>query len=212
MVDHEEIEEAQWVDRYVLGTLSEADQQQFSDHFMNCPHCLEELELAEAFQRDLKIVTAEEAGKNLRLAGLLALWLRGRLTAAALIAAAVLAVFLGISYNQPGALPRVPTIDLESPVRGAAAAATRLDFAGADSLVLTRQVMFAPYQRFQITLLDGAGKELYRDQDLVRDGTVSVRLTRAMLDRGGEYRLRLAIAEEGGAFTPFADYQLSYRP
>jgi hypothetical protein len=73
-MDHEYIQEHQWVDRYVQGRLSEAEADLFEDHYLTCEECLQRLRIAEKFQRGFRQVAAEEAAG----VGILAAFLRSR--------------------------------------------------------------------------------------------------------------------------------------
>jgi hypothetical protein len=92
-MDHQYIEGQNLPDRYLQGTLSAAERARFEEHFIDCPECLDRLELTEDFRGALRTVAAERAATPLVHArpGLRA-WLGampgGR--SAALLAAAVL--------------------------------------------------------------------------------------------------------------------------
>ncbi len=92
-MDHVTIEESNVVERYLLGQLAAADAARFEEHYLDCPDCLEQLELSKRLCQGLKEVAAEE---ETRLAGAAVLaWLlrRGRGLQATL-AAALLAVVI----------------------------------------------------------------------------------------------------------------------
>jgi hypothetical protein len=94
-MDHAYIESNGLVERYHQGLLPPEEEARFEEHFVGCPECTEQLELARGFQRGLKTMAAEDAARAMVGAGLLA-WLarRGRLAqwgmALALIIAALL--------------------------------------------------------------------------------------------------------------------------
>ena len=60
-MDHSLIDREQIVDRYLLGTLSEDQVEQFEDHYFGCASCLDQLEAARKMQRAVKHLAAEEA-------------------------------------------------------------------------------------------------------------------------------------------------------
>ncbi|HEY7213020.1 MAG TPA: zf-HC2 domain-containing protein [Thermoanaerobaculia bacterium] len=91
-MDHTYIEENDLVERYHRGLLPPEEEARFEEHFVTCPECMEQLELARGFQRGLQAAAAEDAAKAVVQAGVFA-WLarRGRLAQWGL-ALAVLAV------------------------------------------------------------------------------------------------------------------------
>ena len=100
-MDHAYIESNGLVERYHRGLLPPDEEARFEEHFVDCPQCTEQLELARGFQRGLKTMAAEDAARAMVGAGLFA-WLarRGRLAqwgtalAALLVAAALPALWL----------------------------------------------------------------------------------------------------------------------
>jgi hypothetical protein len=100
-MDHLEIESNGLVERYHRGLLPPDEEARFEEHFVECPACMEQLELARGLQRGLKVLAAEEAARVVVGAGLFA-WLarRGRLAqwgmalAALLVAAGLPALWL----------------------------------------------------------------------------------------------------------------------
>jgi hypothetical protein len=98
-MDHSYIESNSLVERYRRGQLPPDEEARFEEHFVECPECMEQLELARGFQQGLKTLVAEEAARAVVSAGLFA-WLarRGRLARwsvplAALAVAAALPAF-----------------------------------------------------------------------------------------------------------------------
>lgn len=99
-MDHSCIETHGLVERYHQGLLPPDEEARFEEHFVECPACMEQLELARGFQKGLKTMAAEDAAQVIVSAGLFA-WLarRGRLAqwgmaAALLVAAALPALWL----------------------------------------------------------------------------------------------------------------------
>jgi hypothetical protein len=60
-MDHDYIEEHQVVDRYMMGSLTEAEADLFEDHYLTCDECLRSLDLAQKFRSGFQQVAAEEA-------------------------------------------------------------------------------------------------------------------------------------------------------
>jgi hypothetical protein len=100
-MDHSYIAEQGLVERYHRGLLPPEEEARFEEHFVACPECMEQLELARGFQQGIKALAAEDAARTVVAAGLFA-WLarRGRLAqwglalAALLVAAGLPALWL----------------------------------------------------------------------------------------------------------------------
>jgi hypothetical protein len=60
-MDHTYIEENQVAERYVAGTLPEAERERFEDHYLSCQECLDRLEVAESLQRGFKRMAGQDA-------------------------------------------------------------------------------------------------------------------------------------------------------
>lgn len=92
-MDHTYIAENGLVERYHQGLLPPDEEARFEEHFVACPQCTEQLELARGFQRGLKAMVAEDTRTALVQAGLFA-WLarRGRLAQWGLALAALLII------------------------------------------------------------------------------------------------------------------------
>ena len=80
LMDHAYIETNGLVERYHQGLLPPEEEARFEEHFVECPACMEQLELARGFRKGLKTLAAEDAARAVVSAGLFA-WLarRGRL-------------------------------------------------------------------------------------------------------------------------------------
>lgn len=63
-MDHREIEDEQWIERYVMQRLDAEETERFEEHYLTCSRCLGQLELAERFQRALRDVATEEIGRR----------------------------------------------------------------------------------------------------------------------------------------------------
>src|SRR5882762_8203523 len=59
LMDHGYIEEHQIVSQYAMGKLDPADRVEFEEHLVDCPQCLNELELTDDFRHTLRRVVAE---------------------------------------------------------------------------------------------------------------------------------------------------------
>jgi len=59
MMDHAEAEKGYAVEQYLLGQLSEAEQDRFEEHFFSCQTCAEDVKAGTAFLANLRSVFAE---------------------------------------------------------------------------------------------------------------------------------------------------------
>ena len=78
-MNHTTIENQQIPERYVMGRLAKDEAEAFEAHFMTCDQCLEALELATAFHRDMNVIPAQDMEKAIKI-GLLAWFLKQRTT------------------------------------------------------------------------------------------------------------------------------------
>jgi hypothetical protein len=90
-MDHSHIEEQGLIARYHQGLLAPEEEASFEEHFLACPECMEQLEIARGFQKGIKTLAAEDAARVVLAAGLFG-WLarRGRLAQWGLALAALL--------------------------------------------------------------------------------------------------------------------------
>ncbi len=76
-MDHRAIEENNVVERYLMGGLTTVEVASFEDHYLDCPECLDRLELSRRLHQGLREVAAEEGTKVLAASAFIA-WLQGR--------------------------------------------------------------------------------------------------------------------------------------
>ncbi|HSS48222.1 MAG TPA: zf-HC2 domain-containing protein [Thermoanaerobaculia bacterium] len=98
-MDHDYIAANGLVERYRQGTLQPDEEARFEEHFLGCPECTQQLELARGFRSGLKTMVAEDVARAAAVqavvqAGLFA-WLarRGRAAQWGVALAALLVVF-----------------------------------------------------------------------------------------------------------------------
>jgi hypothetical protein len=53
-MQHSEIERDSLIDRYVRNTLRDAERRSFEEHFLDCPQCLEQLEIASSLRQAIR--------------------------------------------------------------------------------------------------------------------------------------------------------------
>lgn len=59
-MNHDYIKEFNLIDQYVLGKLSTDEAEKFEDHFIDCPECVEQLNITRKFIQDLKGLAVQE--------------------------------------------------------------------------------------------------------------------------------------------------------
>jgi anti-sigma factor RsiW len=60
-MEHSFIEEHNQIDSYVRGTMPVAERTAFEEHFLDCPDCLQQLEVARSLREAIRIAIAEMA-------------------------------------------------------------------------------------------------------------------------------------------------------
>lgn len=59
-MNHDYIKEFNLIDQYVLGKLAADEAEEFEDHFIDCPECVEQLNITRSFIEDLKGLAIQE--------------------------------------------------------------------------------------------------------------------------------------------------------
>jgi anti-sigma factor RsiW len=77
-MEHSFIEAHNQIDRYVRGTMPVAERTAFEEHFLDCPNCLQQLEVARNLSGAIRIAIAEMAPSAEPVGGASgSSWLRG---------------------------------------------------------------------------------------------------------------------------------------
>ena len=213
MKDHEYIESNQIIDRYVMGKLTDDENQWFSNHFMSCPDCIEQLDLAEAFQRDLKTVVAHDATKAVVHTGLLVRLAsaRGMVT----LACAALILF-GFSFTLKNlSVPEFESYDLLSVSRNnQEVEAMVIALSAHPNIILQKDLMMAEDEAdasFKMTLLGDTGEAVMTHTQKITNGKALVVLESATL-MPGNYKCRVEITRDGAAYELYGEYPLTMKP
>src|ERR1051326_4161017 len=59
-MNHDYIKEFNLIDQYALGKLAADEAEEFEDHFIDCPECVEQLNITRSFIQDLKELAIQE--------------------------------------------------------------------------------------------------------------------------------------------------------
>ena len=225
--DHQALEEANLVERYLMGKLSAAEVELFEEHYLDCDECLEKLELSKRLYQGLQEVAAEEVPRAVAQTALLA-WLlrRGRTFQSALVLGLLAVVILPWAFLMPemsrlrgeqkrlsgelgGAFApqlQTPAFSL-SPKRSGPEEepSTRVTLGAAHEwVVLTLQL--PPTQTpasYRVRLLQAEGTSLWQGGPFEPDasGRVTLRVHSSWLE-AATYHLELVAAREGGDEPP----------
>lgn len=228
-MDHATIEAENWVERHLLGQLSAEEAARFEEHYLDCPECLEQLELTRRLQIGLREIAAEEAARTLTVSAVLA-GITGLLRRPALRVALGLGLLVAIGLPWALLLPArsererlqeeliqaqapqggLPIVRL-SPERSAPGeeASTRITVHEGDpGFVLALEPPPGEAQSYRVRLLEPGGKLLWQSGPLSPDagGRVTVSLHSSWLT-GERYAVELDALPPGeapGTATRFA--------
>jgi hypothetical protein len=59
-MDHSYIDENNLIDRYVRGTMPSPDRAAFEEHFLDCPQCLDQIEVARSLRTAIRAAAADQ--------------------------------------------------------------------------------------------------------------------------------------------------------
>jgi hypothetical protein len=62
-MDHEQINQFDLIDRYLMGKLPSEESASFEEHFVDCPQCVAQLQITKSFMRDFRSVAAGQASQ-----------------------------------------------------------------------------------------------------------------------------------------------------
>lgn len=182
----DEIDTNNLVDRYVQNRLTPEERARFEDSFMANPELLDELELASAFQADVKKAAAEDL-QQVAKASLLASLLNSRALNAVL---AVALIFLVLTVNtEPPEMVVGAAASLES-VRSDDRFANRITLAqGSNALTLT-QTVDGGYDQYRVIILSEDGQELNSQTVTTTDDVLVITLMGRAV-RSGKYLMQI---------------------
>lgn len=230
-MDHSFIEETNQVDRYVRGTMSPAERAAFEEHFLDCPECLEQLEIARSLRESLRSAAAELASSSERAAEPKRWWRRHWLTAGAFAGLAAtsftsLAVYrklertrgqldrtqLAYSRERDGASEMLrnsePLVYAMSLSRGAAAAPAPVAIPRSPRwVVFSIQTDASQYRRYRAILRNESGQPVFQKDDLAPSSpdTITIAVLSSALKIGG-YTLSLEGQDPSGRYQPVSSF------
>jgi len=238
-MDHAQIEENNLIDRYVRGTMPVDLRAAFEEHFLDCPECLEQLDLAGSLREGLRLSAADLAASAVprRDAPFGARWRKlvaWRWTPAIAAACLVLAATpswvlfrelasvkrelardqtaLGVARRMmEGAERAGAAVYILNPVRGESAPARIAVPAATQWTVLTLESDFTRFATYRTTLRNDRGQIVWHN-DRLRPSSpdaIGILLSPAVLARPGAYRLIVEGEDSQGSYLPVATFPLS---
>jgi hypothetical protein len=221
-MEHSFIEKNDLIDRYVRGTMPPAERSEFEEHFLDCPECLEQLDLARSFREGIKVVAAQAAVVPMaEPRPSRSRWFSWRpaaaLAAAVLLVSTIPSVVLYRSLEQerhradelanaPVLPPAVYTL---SQTRGVQVARTIKIPVPGRWILLSLEVDASGYHDYRAVLHDSVGQAVWTSGSLeaAAPDSVGVALPSQIL-RPGEFVLALEGRAENGGYVSVANFPL----
>lgn len=209
MLDHQYLEDNQIIDRYVMGKLSETEQEQFAEHFLDCAQCLDQLELAESFQKDLQAAVAQGLTQQVQQGILVRLFRSKIASGVGLLAAAALIMMFILPSSHPDSL----RITLESSSRGTdlAQGPVSLQFSKkVPEYTLVKKVILSKQEQetalYKAEIRNAVGGLVYSHESHLSDNEIQLKLESLPT---GSYRLSLTLARDGIDFQAYESFDLN---
>lgn len=225
-MDHVTIAEKNVAERYLMGKLSASEEARFVEHYLDCPECLDQLELTRRLYAGLQEIAAEEGARTAVRSALLS-WLlgRGRVLQVALVAGLLATIALPWAWLGSRAAkiaderqrfageltaalaPQAGTLIYSlSPERSTSSAEpnTRITLAAAPEWVLL-VVQLPPNPSpadYRVRLLKTSGETLWQSERLAPDaaGRITFSVHSTWLEPA-DYTVELEAFEAGVAIT-----------
>lgn len=233
-MDHSYIEGAGLIDRYVTGRLPVEERVAFEEHFLDCPECLDHLEIARSFMEGVKITAAEAVERpgvaKPSLGALFGTWFGARpswrmLGLAAAACLFVLAVPIAVLVQQ---LERArselglmkiaanrqagPAVFVLNEVRGLDTAQTgpanRITIPKSPRwIVFAMERDFSQYRTYRVALQSRDGKTVWQQDNIAASSpdALGVSLPSTILS-AGDYTVSLAALTPVDQVVPLAKY------
>ncbi|MBB5343458.1 hypothetical protein [Tunturibacter empetritectus] len=213
-MDHEGSVKSQAVERYLLGDMPAASQEDFAAHFFSCTECAEDLKMTSLFLDVTRTVIKEDkiVGQASVKKSPLSRWRSARYAIAASVACLSFMLYQNLvviprlkTAAAPQAVEVFPITNAES--RGGAQTAIS-PVAGKPYLLLVDIPPHDERYRIRFVISNAAGVEVFADEvpDKIAQNTVPFLISPWILIRG-EYSLQiLGRSEEKDSFTTVARY------
>ncbi|HLY19610.1 MAG TPA: zf-HC2 domain-containing protein [Bryobacteraceae bacterium] len=239
-MDHAQIEENNLIDRYVRGTLPVDLRAEFEEHFLDCPDCVQQLNLATHLREGLRLSAAEMAAaappRDSPSVGVRKVF-AWRWAPAAAAAALVLALTpsfvlvrqlgsarselarnqaeLSAAHSQAEGMEQAgAAVYILSPVRGEGAP-NRIAVPPAPALtVLTLESDFSRFAAYRAILRNDRGQVVWQKDQLHPSSpdAIGIVLSASFLSAPGLYKLALDGQDAQGRYLPAATFSFSASP
>ncbi len=228
-MEHSFIERTDVIDRYVRGTMPPAERSEFEEHFLDCPQCLDQLELARSLREGIKVcaskpLAAARPQTRPRSLGSFSWRPPAAAALAVLLISAIPSVFLyrslestrtdldreirkaGQLINAPLLPPAVYTL---SPTRGVEASRTIKIPDSPRWILLALELDTTQYHDYRAVLQDGSGQTAWSSGSLKADApdAIGVALPSRIL-HPGDYVLLLEGQAGDGSFASAVSFPL----
>ena len=230
-MDHSFIEETNQIDRYVRGTMPPAEREAFEEHFLDCPDCLAQLEIAKSLRESVRIAAADMAASPAlsRVADQPRRFWSWKWTGVGAIAGlAAAAIIIIVQYRQldhtrrelnrthlayareregllQGAEPLVYTMGLN---RGTAAAPESVVIPRSPRwVVFSIQIDASQFQQYRAVLRNEAGQTVWQKDGLRPSSPDAIAIpVPSMVLTSGVYKLSLDGGDAPGRYAPMAAF------
>jgi hypothetical protein len=238
-MEHKQIEETNLIDRYVRGTMPADLREAFEEHFLDCPECLHQLELASSLREGLRLSAADltaSANTSRVRSGSWFAWRWAPIAAAAcLVLAAIPSVILfrelgsvtselnkdraalGAARTMIAGVERAgASVYVLNPVRGAALPAKVVVGTAPAWTVLTLESDFTRFAVYRATVRNGQDSVVWQKDQLQPSSpdAIGVVLPADLSLAPGAYKVVLEGEDQPGRYIPVAtfSFQVSRTP
>jgi hypothetical protein len=227
-MQHSEIERDSLIDRYVRNTLRGAERQSFEEHFLDCPQCLEQLEIASSLRQAIResAVDAVAAPPVARPRRWYVLgWIQAGAAACLVVTVATSVVFFEQMRHARRELAGAQ-IELAS-ARGLASSpevfVLGLSRGGSEIreialpreprwMVFSIEMDTAQFPSYRAILTDSSGKEIWEQPGIQPDSPDAIGVTvPSNLVAPGSYELIVGPSGQAGARSTLNRFHLSFK-
>jgi hypothetical protein len=226
-MQHSEIERDSLIDRYVRNTLRGAERQSFEEHFLDCPQCLEQLEIASSLRQAIResAVEAVAAPPVARRRWYVLGWLQAAAAACLVITMATSIVFFeqmrharrelaGAQIELAGVrgLASSPEVFVLGQSRGGSEVKEIALPREPRWMVFSIEMDTTQFPSYRAILTDSNGKEIWQQQGIQPGSPDAIGVTvPSNLVAPGFYALTIEPASLAGARSTLNRFHLSFK-
>lgn len=226
-MQHSEIERDSLIDRYVRNTLRGAERQSFEEHFLDCPQCLEQLEIASSLRQAIRESAVEAVAAppvaRPRRYGLI--WLQAVAVACLVLTTATSVVFfqqtqhvrrdLAIAQLELGSargLASSPEVYILGQSRGTSEVKEIVLPRAPRWLVFSVEMDTTQFPSYRAILTDRSGQEIWRQADISPGSPDAIGVTvPSKVLANGYYTLIIQPSAQLGAQSTLNRFQLRFK-